>query len=89
MSIWHERATKVWLTLIALTVVTTWGGLSKDLFSPAVAVGGDVPHRGPEGQIRDVGLHGIAVRAGGLADLFFQGWIVVVVAIVLGFWFGS
>ena len=39
MSVLRERVTWVWLALVVLTVVTTWG-LSKDLFSPAVAVVG-------------------------------------------------
>ena len=37
MSVLRERVTWVWLALVVLTCVTTWG-LSKDLFSPAVAV---------------------------------------------------
>ena len=39
MSVLRERVTMVWLGLMVLTCVTTWG-LSKDLFSPAVAVVG-------------------------------------------------
>ena len=39
MSVLRERVTWVWLALVVLTCVTTWG-LSKDLFSPAVAVVG-------------------------------------------------
>ena len=39
MSVLRERVTVVWLGLIVATCVTTWG-LSKELFSPAVAVVG-------------------------------------------------
>ena len=87
MSIWHERATKVWLALIALTMVTTWG-LSKDVFSPAVAVVGTFLIAGLK--VRYVMLDFMELRyAPAASRVFFQGWIVVVVAIVLGFWFGS
>lgn len=87
MSIWRERATKVWLALIALTMVTTWG-LSKDLFSPAVAVVGTFLIAGLK--VRYVMLDFMELRFAPTASrIFFQGWIVVVVAIVLGFWFGS
>ena len=61
MSVLRERVTRVWLGLMVLTCVTTWG-LSKDLFSPAVAVVGDLRHRGGEGEVRDAGLHGVARR---------------------------
>ena len=39
MSVLRERVTAVWLGLMVLTCVATWG-LSKDLLSPAVAVVG-------------------------------------------------
>ena len=39
MSVLRERVTWVWLALVVLTCVTTWG-LSKDLVSPTVAVVG-------------------------------------------------
>ena len=40
---WRDRVTAVWLGLMLLTVITTWG-LSKDVFGPAVAVVGTYAH---------------------------------------------
>ena len=61
MSVLRERVTWVWLGLVVLTCVTTWG-LSKDLFSPAVAVV-NLSDRSGEGPVRDAGLHGTQKRA--------------------------
>ncbi len=85
MSIWRERATKVWLALMVLTVITTWG-LSKDLFSPAVAVVGTFLIAGLK--VRYVMLDFMELRFAPAAPrIFFQVWIAVVVAIILGLWF--
>lgn len=85
MSIWRERATTVWLALMVLTVVTTWG-LSKDFFGPAVAVVGTFLIAGLK--VRYVMLDFMELRFAPTASrIFFQVWIAVVVAIILGFWF--
>ena len=87
MSVLRERVTRVWLGLMALTCVTTWG-LSKDLFSPAVAV---------------VGIFAIAAMKVSYVMLDFmelryapitvrsalQAWPVIVAAMILGFWFAT
>ena len=87
MSIWRERITAVWLSLMALTVVTTWG-LSKDLFSPAVAVVGTFLIAGVK--VRYVMLDFMELRCAPTgARIFFQVWIVGVITMILGFWFST
>lgn len=84
MPIWQERITKVWLALMAMTIATTWG-LSKDLFSPAIAVVGTFLIAGLK--VRYVMLDFMELRgAPPPARLLFQSWIVVVLAIIFYFW---
>ncbi len=61
MSVLRERVTWVWLGLMLATCATTWG-LSKDLFSPAVAVVGNFLIAAVKVTVRDAGLHGAAIR---------------------------
>ncbi|MGV1003753.1 MAG: cytochrome C oxidase subunit IV family protein [Candidatus Nanopelagicales bacterium] len=85
MQVGRAGITAVWLALMALTVVTTWG-LSKDLFSPAVAVVGTFLIAGLK--VRYVMLDFMELRfAPAAGRIFFQSWIVVVIAIIIGFWF--
>lgn len=87
MAIWRERVTRVWLALMALTIVTTWG-LSKDLFSPVVAVVGTFLIAGLK--VHYVMLDFMELRLATAGPrIFFQVWIVVVLAIILGFWFAT
>ena len=88
MSVLRERVTVVWLGLMALTCVTTWG-LSKDLFIPAVGVVGIFCDRCDEGQLRDAGLHGAAICTHSRYVVAFQAWPVIVAAMILGFWFAT
>ena len=85
MSIWRERSTTVWLALMSLTALTTWG-LSKDVFSPAVAVVGTFLIAGLK--VRYVMVDFMELRFAPLAArVFFQAWIVAVIVLVLGLWF--
>jgi heme/copper-type cytochrome/quinol oxidase subunit 4 len=85
MSVLRERVTKVWLVLMALTVATTWG-LSKGVFSPAVAVAGIFLIVALK--VRFVMLDFMELRyAPPPVRVVFEGWIVVVIALILGFWF--
>lgn len=85
MSTLHQRVTKVWLALVVLTVLTTWG-LSKDLFSPAVAVTGTFLIAATK--VRFVMVDFMELRQAPLrVRVAFQGWIVAVVALILSFWF--
>jgi heme/copper-type cytochrome/quinol oxidase subunit 4 len=85
MSVLRERVTKVWLLLMALTVVTTWG-LSNDALSPGVAVGGIFLIAAVK--VRFVMLDFMELRyAPSPVRAVFEGWIVVVVALIGGFWF--
>jgi heme/copper-type cytochrome/quinol oxidase subunit 4 len=88
MSVLRERATWVWLGLVLLTCVTTWG-LSRDLFSPAVAVVGIFLIAAVK--VRYVMLDFMELRHAPLpVKVAFEGWIVVVVAaMILGFWFAT
>ncbi|TXI47437.1 MAG: hypothetical protein E6Q57_09195 [Mycobacterium sp.] len=85
MSLLRERATKVWLGLIVLTVLTTWV-LSKDVVSPAVAVTGTFLIAAVK--VRFVMLDFMELRGAPVGvRMVFQGWIVIVTALILGFWF--
>lgn len=87
MSIWHERSTRVWLVLMSLTALTTWG-LSKDVFSPAIAVVGTFVIAGVK--VRYVMWDFMELRfAPRGARAFFPAWIVAVIALVLGLWFAT
>ena len=85
MAVLRERVTRIWLVLMALTVVTTWG-LSNHVFSPAVAVAGIFLIAALK--VRFVMLDFMELRyAPPPVRAVFQGWIVVVITLILGFWF--
>lgn len=85
MSIWRERSTRVWLVLMSLTALTTWG-LSKDVFSPAITVVGTFLIAGVK--VRYVMVDFMELRFAPMAArVFFQAWIVAVIVLVLGVWF--
>lgn len=84
MSALHQRVTKVWLALMVLTAVTTWG-LSTDLFSPAVAVTGTFLIAAVK--VRFVMLDFMELRHAPIrVRIAFQSWLAVVVALILGMW---
>ena len=85
MSAMRERVTWVWLGLMVLTCMTTWG-LSKDFFSPAVAVVGIFLIAAVK--VRYVMLDFMELRQAPLrVRAAFEAWPVLVAAIILGFWF--
>ena len=85
MSVLRERVTWVWLGLVVLTCVTTWG-LSKDLFSPAVAVVGTFLIAAVK--VRYVMLDFMELRGAPIpVRVAFEVWPVAVAAMILGFWF--
>lgn len=87
MPILKERVTRVWLGLMAATCVTTWG-LSKDLFSPAVAVVGIFLIAALK--VHYVMLDFMELRSAPIpARAAFETWIVAVTVIILGYWFTS
>ncbi len=87
MSVLRERITMVWLGLMVLTCVTTWG-LSKDLFSPDVAVVGIFLIAAVKA--RFVILDFMELRHAPIpVRVAFEAWPVVVSAIILGFWFAT
>lgn len=87
MSILRERITVVWLGVMMLTVLTTWG-LAKQALPPAVAVTGMFLIAAVK--VRYVMLDFMELRqAPPRVRAFFEGWIVVVVAVILGFWFAT
>jgi heme/copper-type cytochrome/quinol oxidase subunit 4 len=87
MSVLRERVTWVWLGLMALTCFTTWG-LSKDLFSPAVAVVGIFLIAAVK--VSYVMLDFMELRYAPLqVRVAFQAWPVVVAVMILGFWFAT
>jgi hypothetical protein len=87
MSVLRERVTIVWLGLMLLTCVTTWG-LSKDLFSPAVAVVGTFLIVALK--VRYVMLDFMELRHAPIpVRIAFEAWPVAVTAMILGFWFAT
>jgi len=87
MSVLRERVTMVWLGLVVLTCVTTWG-LSTDLFIPAVGVVGIFVIAAVK--VSYVMLDFMELRdAPILIRVAFQSWPVVVAAMILGFWFAT
>jgi heme/copper-type cytochrome/quinol oxidase subunit 4 len=87
MSVLRERVTLVWIALMAATCVTTWV-LSKDAFSPEVAVVGTFLLAGLK--VRYVMLDFMELRRAPTAPrVVFQIWIVAVTVMILGFWFLS
>ncbi len=87
MTVLRQRATLVWLGLLLATVVTTWG-LSKDAFSPLVAVVGTFVIAAVK--VRYVVLDFMELRnAPRAARIAFEAWPLVVTAMILAFWFLS
>jgi heme/copper-type cytochrome/quinol oxidase subunit 4 len=87
MSVLRERVTIVWLGLMMLTCVTTWG-LSKDLFSPAVGMVGIFVIAAVK--VSYVMLDFMELRNAPIpVRAAFQAWPVVVAAMILGFWFAT
>jgi heme/copper-type cytochrome/quinol oxidase subunit 4 len=87
MSVLRQRVTMVWLGLVLLTCVTTWG-LSKDLFSPAVAVAGTFAIAAVK--VSYVILDFMELRTAPIpVRAAFQAWPVLVAATILGFWFAT
>jgi hypothetical protein len=87
MSVLRERVTMVWLGLIVATCVTTWG-LSKDLFSPDVAVIGIFTIAAVK--VSYVMLDFMELRYAPIpVRVAFQAWPVAVAAMILGFWFAT
>jgi heme/copper-type cytochrome/quinol oxidase subunit 4 len=87
MSVLRERVTWVWLGLVVLTCVTTWG-LSKDLFSPAVAVVGIFLIAAVK--VRYVILDFMELRNAPIpVRVIGEAWPVAVAVMILGSWFAS
>jgi hypothetical protein len=87
MEMLRQRATMVWVGLMAATVVTTWG-LSKDSFSPVVTVVGTFVIAALK--VRYVILDFMELRGAPRGvRIAFEAWPVAVTAIVLVFWFLS
>jgi heme/copper-type cytochrome/quinol oxidase subunit 4 len=87
MSVLRERVTMVWFGLVVLTCVTTWG-LSKDMFSPVVAVVGIFLIAAVK--VRYVMLDFMELRhAPTPVRVAFEAWPVVVTATVLCLWFAT
>lgn len=87
MSMLRERVTKVWLGLMLLTCMTTWG-LSKDLFSAPVAVIGIFLIAAVK--VRYVILDFMELRGAPIpVRVAFEAWPVGVAAVILGFWFAT
>jgi hypothetical protein len=87
MSVLRERVTMVWLGLMVLTCVTTWG-LSKDLFIPAVGVVGIFSIAAIK--VSYVMLDFMELRYAPIpVRSAFQAWPVIVAATILGFWFAT
>jgi len=87
MSVLRERVTWVWLDLVVLTCVTTWG-LSTDVFLPVVAVVGNFVIAAVK--VRYVMLDFMELRDAPIpVRVAFEAWPVAVAAIILGFWFAA
>jgi Prokaryotic Cytochrome C oxidase subunit IV len=87
MSVLRERVTAVWVGLMVLTCVTTWG-LSKDLFIPAVGVVGIFAIVAVK--VSYVMLDFMELRDAPIpVRVAFQAWPVLVAAMILGFWFAT
>jgi hypothetical protein len=85
MSVMRERVTAVWALLMVATCVSTWV-LSKDAFSPTIAVVGIFLIAAVK--VRFVMLEFMELRyAPTLLRVAFEGWIVVVTCVILGLWF--
>jgi Prokaryotic Cytochrome C oxidase subunit IV len=87
MSVLRERVTWVWLGLMALTCITTWG-LSKHLFIPTVGVVGIFVIAAVK--VSYVMLDFMELRDAPIpVRVAFQAWPALVAAMILGFWFAT
>ena len=87
MSIVRERVTVVYVLLMGATCVSTWV-LSKDAFSPTIAVVGIFLIAAVK--VRFVMLDFMELRYAPMPlRLAFEGWIVLVTCLILGFWFAT
>jgi heme/copper-type cytochrome/quinol oxidase subunit 4 len=87
MSIVRERVTVVYVLLMVATCVSTWV-LSKDAFSPTVAVVGIFLIAAVK--VRFVMLDFMELRYAPMPlRVAFEGWIVVVTCVILGLWFAT
>jgi heme/copper-type cytochrome/quinol oxidase subunit 4 len=87
MSVLRERVTWVWIGLMVLTCFTTWG-LSKNLFSPPIAVVGIFLIAAVK--VRYVMLDFMELRQAPVpVRVAFEAWPAGVAAIILGFWFAT
>jgi caa(3)-type oxidase subunit IV len=87
MSVLRERVTAVWLCLIVLTCVTTWG-LSNDLFAPEVGVVGIFSIAAIK--VSYVILDFMELRNAPIpVRVAFQAWPVAVATMILSFWFAT
>lgn len=85
MSVLRERVTWVWLALVVLTCVTTWG-LSKDLVSPTVAVVGTFLIAAVK--VRYVILDFMELRNAPIpVRVVAEAWPAVVAVMILALWF--
>ena len=85
MSVIRERVTAVWALLMVATCIATWL-LSKDAFSPTVAVVGIFLIAAVK--VRFVMLDFMELRLAPLPVRFaFEGWIVMVTCLIIGLWF--
>jgi hypothetical protein len=87
MSVLRERVTWVWLGLVGLTCLTTWG-LSRDLVSPSIAVVGIFLIAAVK--VRYVVLDFMELRNAPIpVRTAFEAWPFIVGAVILGFWFAT
>jgi caa(3)-type oxidase subunit IV len=87
MPVLRERVTWVWLALVVLTCVTTWG-LSTDMFLPVVAVVGNFVIAAVK--VRYVMLDFMELRDAPIpVRVAFEAWPFAVAAVILGFWFAT
>jgi heme/copper-type cytochrome/quinol oxidase subunit 4 len=87
MSVLRERVSWVWLGLVVLTCVTTWG-LSKDLFSPTVAVLGIFLIAAVK--VRYVMLDFMELRNAPIpVRVAFEAWPAAVAVMILGLWLAT
>jgi heme/copper-type cytochrome/quinol oxidase subunit 4 len=89
MTLLRERVTLVWLVLMAATCTSTWM-LSKDAFSPTVAVVGIFLIAAMK--VRFVMLDFMELRTAPIpVRVVFEAWPVLVAGavILLGFWFAT
>jgi len=83
----RDRLAVVWVALVAATIASTWV-LSKDAFGPSVAVVGMFGLAALK--VRYVMLDFMELRSAPLAArVVFEGWVVLVTALILGFWFAT